>query len=151
MSSPSLSSVLVIGGCGSLGHHIVKQLIEDPDSSDIAVLDINTKTNRIDGVKYLEGSLSSRDDVLQAIQEVKPRVIFHTASPMLMVQSNTRQIYTEVNVNGTTLLLECIKAVGVTKALNYTSSSSVIHNNMTDLVNVTEDVPLCFEPEQTEY
>ncbi|TVY33155.1 Sterol-4-alpha-carboxylate 3-dehydrogenase,decarboxylating [Lachnellula occidentalis] len=151
MASPSLGPVLVIGGCGFLGHHIVKLLVEESPSSDIAVLDINTKKNRIDGVKYLEGSLSSRDEVLQAIQEVKPRVIFHTASPKLMVQANTRQLYTEVNVNGTTLLLECIKAVGVTKALIYTSSSSVIHNNMTDLVNATEDVPLCFEPEQTEY
>ncbi|TVY44914.1 3beta-hydroxysteroid-dehydrogenase/decarboxylase isoform [Lachnellula subtilissima] len=133
MSFPSLSPVLVIGGCGGLGHHLVQLLVEDSTSSDIAVLDINTKNNRIDGVKYLEGSLSSRHEVLQAIQEVKPR------------------LYTKVNVHGTTLLLECIKTVGVTKALIYTSSSSVIHNNMTDLVNATEDIPLCFEPEQTEY
>ena len=109
------------------------------------------KVNRVDGIKYIEGSLTSRVDVLQAIQEIKPRIIFHTASPKLMVQANTRQLYTEVNVNGTKLLLECIKEVGVTKALIYTSSSSVIHNNTTDLVNVTEDLPLCFEPEQTEY
>ena len=45
MPSPlSPSPVLVIGGCGCLGHHIVKQLIEDPDASDTAVFDINTKS-----------------------------------------------------------------------------------------------------------
>ncbi|TVY24042.1 3beta-hydroxysteroid-dehydrogenase/decarboxylase isoform [Lachnellula hyalina] len=138
MSFPSLSPVLVIGGCGGLGHHLVQLLVEDSSSSDIAVLDINTKT-----IELMVSNISRA--------EVKPRVIFHTASPKLMVQANTRQLYTEVNVNGTTLLLECIRAIGVTKALIYTSSSSVIHNNMTDLVNATEDVPLCFEPEQTEY
>ncbi|KAJ8061010.1 hypothetical protein OCU04_010088 [Sclerotinia nivalis] len=68
-----------------------------------------------------------------------------------MIQANTRQLYTDVNINGASILLSCIKEVGVTAALVYTSSSSVIHNNMTNLVRATEDHPLCFEPEQTEY
>lgn len=53
--------MLVIGGCGSLGHHIVKQSFEDPELSDIAGFDVSTQSNRVDGVKYIEGSLTSRN------------------------------------------------------------------------------------------
>jgi sterol-4alpha-carboxylate 3-dehydrogenase (decarboxylating) len=87
MSSTLHDSVLVVDGSGCLGHHIVKQLNDDPYFSDIAVFDIKTAHNRVDGVKYIEGSLTSRDEVLRAIQEVNPRVIIHTASPKLMIQS----------------------------------------------------------------
>jgi sterol-4alpha-carboxylate 3-dehydrogenase (decarboxylating) len=147
----SLDPVLVIGGCGCLGHSIVEQLIKDGSASNVAVFDVNTKFNRVDSVKYIQGSLSSRDDVLSALQQTKARVVIHTASPKLMIQSNTRELYTEVNINGTRTLLDCIKEVGTTKALVYTSSSSVVHDNFTNLVNATEDLPLCFEPEQKEY
>ncbi|CAD6446713.1 4d7390a1-c76e-4a9c-a9d5-1db0ac30adc7 [Sclerotinia trifoliorum] len=115
MSSPHHNSVLVIGGC------------------DIAVFDINTQSNRVDGVKYIDGSLTSREHILQTLQETKPRVIIHTASPKLMIQANTRQLFTDVNINGTAILLSCIKEVGATAAIVYTSSSSVIYNNMTNL------------------
>lgn len=37
------------------------------------------------------------------------------------------------------------------KALVYTSSSSVIHNNITDLVEATEEGRLSYWPEQTEF
>ncbi|TGO75567.1 hypothetical protein BELL_0206g00130 [Botrytis elliptica] len=37
MPSTSHKSVLVTDGCGCLGHHIVRQLIEDPEFSDISI------------------------------------------------------------------------------------------------------------------
>lgn len=37
------------------------------------------------------------------------------------------------------------------RVLVYTSSSSVVHNNLTDLVRVTEDMAKCYLPEHTEF
>lgn len=146
----SLEPVLVIGGCGSLGHHIVKQLLE-AGASDVTTFDVNIEKNIFKNAKYIKGSIQSPHDVLQVLQSVKPLTIFHTASPTMLGQRNTRQIFENVNIKGTRILLENILKVGTTKALVYTSSSSVIHNNMTDLVYATEDIPYCSESEQTVY
>ncbi|TGO51130.1 hypothetical protein BCON_0168g00150 [Botryotinia convoluta] len=70
ISSPSQNSMLLIGGSGCLGHHIVRQLIEDPEVSHTSVFDINTQNHQVNGVKYLEGNLRSRETVLKAIQEI---------------------------------------------------------------------------------
>lgn len=148
----SLGSVLVIGGCGSLGHHIVKQMLEKEDAATITVFDLKTEQNPITGAAYVEGNISSREQTLSALQQSRPQVVFHTVSPKSMVQKNPRQLFYDVNVGGTENLLDCINEVHVTKALIYTSSSSVVHDNTTDLVDATEDLPLCFESDgQKEY
>ncbi|KAF2185777.1 hydroxysteroid dehydrogenase [Zopfia rhizophila CBS 207.26] len=146
-----MDPVLVIGGCGSLGHHIVKQLLESGGASDVTVFDVKTENNIIPNAKYVKGSLRNQQDVLEVLQQAKPRTIIHTASPSMLGQRNTRQVYEDVNVKGTENLLNAIREVGVTKALVYTSSSSVIHDNMTDLVYATENHPYCLEPKQKVY
>ncbi|KUJ16330.1 putative 3-beta hydroxysteroid dehydrogenase/isomerase family protein [Mollisia scopiformis] len=133
-----MDPVLVIGGCGC-------QFV-----SDVTVFDINTSSNHIDSAKYIEGSLSSYQDIRSALQQVKPRVIFNTASPKMFGQRNLRERYAE-NIHGTRFFLDCIKEIEAVKALIYTSSSSVVHDNTTDLLNATENLPLCFEPQQKEY
>jgi sterol-4alpha-carboxylate 3-dehydrogenase (decarboxylating) len=150
MNSESLGSVLIIGGCGCLGHHITQQLLHSGDASSITVFDINIQNNRLENVTYIQGDLSSSSDVLAAVRQANPLVVINTASPKLM-GINSRPLFAKVNITGTEVLLASIKEVGVTKALIYTSSSSVIHDNTTDLTNATEDAPLCFEPQQKEY
>lgn len=147
--SPELGTVLVIGGSGLLGHHIVKKLIESNKTSKIVVLDIDTSHNQIDGVVYINGSITSQEQVSLALKEHSPRVIFHTVSPFPL--SENRKKFYEVNVKGTENLLECIQNSSSVKALVYTSSSSVIHNSYTDLIMATEDSPLFFEPDQKVY
>ena len=141
----SLDSVLVIGGCGGLGHHIVKQLLENHGNTTVTVFDLRIDYNRTSGAEYIQGNLCRREDVLSALQKARPRVVFHTVSPQNMVNKNSRQILHDVNITGTGLLLDCVKEVQATKALIYTSSSSVVHDNTTDLVEVTEALPLCYE------
>jgi sterol-4alpha-carboxylate 3-dehydrogenase (decarboxylating) len=147
----NMDPVLVIGGCGSLGHHVVQQLLESGDASDVTVLDINNERNLVPGAKYIKGNISVKQDVLTALQSCKPRTIIHTASPLLMEQRTSRKVYEDVNIKGTNYLLSAIHEVGTTKVLVYSSASSVIHDNLGDIVNATEDHPYCLEPEQTEY
>jgi sterol-4alpha-carboxylate 3-dehydrogenase (decarboxylating) len=69
----------------------------------------------------------------------------------MLGQRNTNKVFDAVNIKATQTLLDTIHRVGITKALVYTSSSSVIHNNITDLVHATEDAPYCPASEQTVY
>lgn len=64
--------------------------------------------------------------------------------------SENRELFFKVNIEGTQNLLDSIKSCPSVHALVYTSSSSVVHS-YTDLVNVTEDLPLFHEPEQKAY
>ena len=136
-----LGSVLVVGGCGFLGHHIVAKLIslELPYTS-ISVLDISTKRNRLPTVFYYEGSITSSDDVHRVYQMVKPHVVIHTAFPV--VSPLNAGIYYKVNVDGTKMLLESAGQLGHTKAFVYTSSYSVIHDGVSDLVMADETYPV---------
>jgi sterol-4alpha-carboxylate 3-dehydrogenase (decarboxylating) len=146
-----LDPVLVIGGCGGLGYNLVLQLLESGDATNITVLDIDTERNRINGPTYIKGSVSSNEDVSKVLAQVKPKLIFHVASPHLMQQSATPKLFEEVNVSGTQNLLDCIYAHSSIRALVYTSSSGIIHNGYTDIIKATEDAPIVFFPEQTEF
>jgi sterol-4alpha-carboxylate 3-dehydrogenase (decarboxylating) len=146
-----MDPVLVLGGCGGLGYHIIKQLLDTKKASNVTSLDIRTDVNRVPGAKYLKGSITIEEDVRLALESVKPKVIMHTVSPQLMGQKNTRELYENVNVGGTKIVLDCIAKTDYVKALVYTSSSSVIHNNISDLVEATEEGRLFYCPEQTEF
>jgi sterol-4alpha-carboxylate 3-dehydrogenase (decarboxylating) len=83
--------VLVIGGCGGLGFHIVTQLLQSGEAANITVLDIDHERNRVEDVNYIKGSVTSHGNVS----------IFHVASPYIMHQSATPKLFEEINVSGT--------------------------------------------------
>lgn len=147
-NSEELGSVLVVGGCGFLGHHIVRQLLQASDVTQVTVLDLTTHLYRIDGAHYMSGSITSSEDVMCALNTAKPNVIFHTVSPQALGSNDQ---FTEVNVNGTRNLLECSQVCGFARAFVYTSSSSVVHDNYSDLAGATEDWPVLFAPQQPEH
>ncbi|KAL1603530.1 hypothetical protein SLS60_005118 [Paraconiothyrium brasiliense] len=147
--SVSLGTVLVFGGCGFLGHHIAKQLSIAPDVTKVFVFDVDTSKNRIPGVEYIASSITSKGDVDEAFRTVQPKVVFHTVSPGPFLKNN--KLFYSVNVDGTKNILASAQKYECTKAPVYTSSSSVIHDNRSDLIMATEDAPVIYTPEQTEY
>jgi sterol-4alpha-carboxylate 3-dehydrogenase (decarboxylating) len=147
----SVGPFLVIGGRGGLGFHITKKLVAKYKADRVAVFDIRAQGNEISGATYIQGDVSSSTEVRAALQQIKPRIVFHTASPMLMDQKNNQALFTRVNIEGTKALLREISIAQCVHALVYTSSSSVIHDNISDLINATEDMPKCYLPEQTEF
>jgi sterol-4alpha-carboxylate 3-dehydrogenase (decarboxylating) len=58
------------------------------------------------------------------------------------------RLFTEVNVYGTNNLLSSARKVGTVQALVLTSTSSVIHDNVTDLLNADEALPILKPPAQ---
>lgn len=149
--SRSLGSVLITGGCGFVGHHLVSQLLESYDAR-ISVLDLRTDRNRFPGVSYHNGDITSETAVYKILEEVRPDVIIHTASPVPFDDSApNNELYRRVNVDGTRNLLDVAARVGCVKAFVYTSSASVVHDTVSDLVNADESWPVLQAPQQREY
>lgn len=146
ISSPSLSPVLITGGCGFIGRHLVQHLLDSNPDCRIHVLDINTKKNRFAGVSYHACDISSAGAVDQVMQEAQPRVIFHVACPDSMVI--LPELFERVNVDGTRNILSSAAKLGTVQALVFTSTSSVVHDNRTDLIDADETLPILRPPVQ---
>lgn len=127
--SPSLGSVLVVGGCGFLGFHIVRCLLDDPDCLTVSVLSRNPNHNRLPGVSYHAGDISNPDTIQSLLDELKPCVIIHAASPGGHVTASDASIYKETNIKGTVNLLAYAVQAPSTKAFVYTSTTVVIVGN----------------------
>lgn len=123
---PKLGSVLVVGGCGFLGFHIVRQLLEDPECSNVAVLSRNPNRNCLPTVSYHAGDLANPQTVQTLLNQLKPRVIIHTASPLANDGTRDASYYKQTNIVGTQNLLACAKNTPSVVAFLYTSSCSVL-------------------------
>ena len=150
---PTLGSVMVIGGCGFLGHHVVRVLLRDYNCS-VSVIDLRCIRNRrpeSDGVSYHEADITDAAKLESIFTQIKPDVVVHTASPP--AQSNdsvSHALFKKVNVDGTAAVIKACQQTGV-KALVYTSSASVMSDNKSDLINADERWPTIRGSQQTEY
>lgn len=145
-NSLSLSPVLITGGCGFIGHHLVQTLLKSDPNCKVHILDIDTERNRFDSATYHICDIASAAGVETVMQEVKPKVIFHLACPDSMILQP--RLFKSVNIDGTRNLLSSAANLGTVQALVYTSTSSVIHDNITDLINADETWPVLHPPAQ---
>ncbi|KAK8117926.1 uncharacterized protein PG998_006207 [Apiospora kogelbergensis] len=143
---PSVSPVLVTGGCGFIGYHMVKGILEAEPDCSIHVVDINTDRNRIPNVQYHRVDITQPKELQAVVNEAKPKTIFHIACPDSMIIQPS--VFKSVNVDGARNLLSAAKAVGTVQAFVNTSTSSVIHDNVSDLIDASEDLPVLQYPAQ---
>jgi sterol-4alpha-carboxylate 3-dehydrogenase (decarboxylating) len=143
-----LGPVLVTGGNGFVAYHIIaKILAEEPDCS-IHSLDVNIERNRHanENVHYHRADLALAADVERVMQIARPVTIFHTASPEF--SDAPVSAYHRIIVDGTHHLLDAARKVQSVRAIVNTSTSGVINDNHTDLVDGTEDMPILRPPQQ---
>ena len=143
-----LGHVLVTGGSGFLGHHIVSLLASRKACSKITVLDLKQPAKPVPGVDYQHGDLTDYDAMLSLFQKAKPNAVVHTAGPLHTTKS--KDIMYKVNVTGTENLIRVSQECNV-QAFVYTSSASVISDTRTDLINADETYPLVMGKNQPEY
>ena len=143
-----LGHVLVTGGSGFLGHHIVSLLASRKACSKITVLDLKQPAKPVPGVDYQHGDLTDYQTMLSLFQKVKPNAVLHTAGPLHTNKS--KEFMYAVNVTGTENLIRVSQETDV-KAFVYTSSASVISDTRTDLINADESYPLVMGKNQPEY
>lgn len=140
-----LSSVLLVGGAGFLGLHLVQQFHDKCPDTKIHVFDIRPIPAKISKyftfdpskITFHQGDLTSEKDVRDAIEAAQCEVVVHSASP---IHGMSQDIYEKVNVVGTNTLIKVARSLPVVKALVYTSSAGVVFNGK-DVFNADENWP----------
>ena len=136
--------ILVTGGAGFIGSHIVDRLVEEGYA--VRVID-NLSSGRLENlarhrgnphVKVIVGDLKRPEDALRAVEGVE--TVFHyAANPEVRVSTTNPEIHFNENVVATFNLLEAMRRKGV-KEIVFASSSSVYGEP--EEVPVGEDAPL---------
>lgn len=140
-SSPLLGTVLVTGGCGQLGFHLVHDLIEDPDCGPVYVLDRKVDDINVhDGATYVEGTISDVGKVESLLRDIKPRVIFHAAAPNPTFPTGGDKDQYETNVKGTEILLTAATAHPSVKAFVFTSTVDAYANPPHENVDESQSI-----------
>jgi UDP-glucose 4-epimerase len=134
--------VLVTGGAGFIGSHLVEELLQRGDS--VRVLD-DFSTGRRENLspwqndlEIIEADLRDEARVTQAVKGVE--WVFHLAAFVSVPQSMLKpETCFAVNVGGTVGLLEASRKAGVRKVI--LSSSTAVYGD-TDVLPTPEDTPL---------
>ena len=152
-----MSSVLVTGGAGFIGSHLVEALLEEGrevialDSFD-SFYDPAVKRKNVEpflgrpGFTLVEADI--RDEkAIEALFAQRPiKVVVHLAARAGVRPSIEQpQLYSDVNLNGTVVLLEACRRHNVGK-LVFGSSSSVYGNNRKVPFSEKDDVDMPISP-----
>ena len=121
--------VLVTGGAGFIGSHLVDRLVRD--GYRVRVVD-NLSSGRVENIKHhldvgsvelIAGDLKDPQAALKAVEGVD--TVFHfAANPEVRVSTTNPEIHFNENIVATFILLEAMRKKGV-KELVFASSSSV--------------------------
>lgn len=139
-AGPTDRPVLVTGGAGFIGSHLVDRLLasghtvvcldnlDDFYSPDLKRL--NQRAHREHNAYHFEeGDIRDRDLISTLFKRYDLGCVIHLAAKAGVRPSlHNPGLYTAVNVTGTQVLLEAIRKVGVEKFI-FASSSSVYGNN----------------------
>lgn len=114
--------ILVTGGAGHVGSHIIEMLVQDPGNRVISLDNYfnGSEANHIDGAEYRRGSTK---DIERLVPET-PEVVYHLGEYARIAPSfdDVEKVY-EMNILGTFAVLEFCRKRGV-KKLVYAASST---------------------------
>jgi GDP-4-dehydro-6-deoxy-D-mannose reductase len=130
--------VLITGGTGFVGPHLIRFLKSKPNSSTIAVIGAGGSQSRQEpGVDYYELDIRKADEVRSVVRKISPTHIYHLAgiSAVDVSWSDPRLTF-EVNVLGASNLFEAAMGLpSIPRILNvstsqvYASSDAILTEN----------------------
>lgn len=114
--------VLITGGTGFLGTHIVRQLL-DAGEKNLRVMASSIPEWMTDsGVEAAIGSVTNRDDVAAAVKNIS--AIFHLAGKVSRDNEDAAAM-NKIHVEGTRILCEAAKEAGVQTMILASSSGTI--------------------------
>lgn len=124
------AAVLVTGGCGFIGSHLVERLVGY--GAHVTALD-NLTAGKVanlaevrDRVRVLVGDVRDADYVQRSIAEIRPRFLFHLAANASVPGSVAEPAYDfATNCAGTFALLDAVRASGGCEKVVLASSGAV--------------------------
>jgi dihydroflavonol-4-reductase len=120
--SKPVKKLLITGGTGFLGVHLVRQLLDAGEKNLRVMASTVPEWMKDAGVEAIEGSVTSSDDVAKAVQSAT--AIFHLAGKVSRDNDDAAKM-NMVHVQGTRLLCDAAKEAGV-KTIVLASSSGTI-------------------------
>lgn len=140
-------NVLVTGGMGYIGSHTCIQMIEagmtpvifdNLYNSKSSVLD---RIEKVSGVRptFIEGDIRNKEALVDVLKSHSIEAVIHFAGLKAVGESVAKPLeYYDNNVNGTLVLVEAMRQVGV-KSIVFSSSATVYGDPAS--VPITEDFP----------
>jgi dihydroflavonol-4-reductase len=131
--------ILITGGTGFLGTHIVRQLL-DAGEKDLRVMASRVPEWMTDcGVEPVEGSVTNRDNLAAAVKSVS--AIFHLAGKVSRDNADAAAM-NKVHLEGTRLLCEAAKEAGVSTILLASSSGTIAVSETEEMFDETFPPPV---------
>lgn len=132
--------IIVTGGCGFIGSHVVKKLLEN---NDVLVVD-NLSVGKEDSIdcQLAKVDITDADMIKKVFSDFKPEVIIHMAAQIQVRKSLEDPIFdAQQNIIGTISVLEAARKCGSVKKFIYTATGGARYGDPEKLP-VKEDDPV---------
>lgn len=138
-SAKTEKKILITGGTGFLGTHIVKQFL-DAGEKKLRVMASHVPEWMKDAdVKAVEGSVTNREDVAHAVKNVS--AIFHLAGKVSR-DNEDAAVMNKIHVEGTRILCEAAKDAGVKTIVLASSSGTIAVSDTEEIADETYPQPV---------
>jgi len=138
LSKPA-KKILVTGGTGFLGVHLVRQLIDSGEKNLRVMASSIPDWMKDAGVDAIQGSVTNVDDVAKAVQGAA--AVFHLAGKVSRDNDDAGAM-NKIHVQGTRLLCEAAKEAGVKTMVLASSSGTIAVSEDPDVHDETYPPPV---------
>jgi len=133
------NKILITGGTGFLGTHIVKQFLEKGEKSLRVMASSIPEWMRDEGVEPCVGSVTDKKEVSGAVKGVS--AIYHLAGKVSR-DNNDAALMNNIHVQGTRILCEAAKEAGVKTFILASSSGTIAVSEDQEIVDETYPPPM---------
>ncbi len=119
-------SILIAGGCGFIGSHLARKLVETGE--EVVLFDLAPNTDMVkdilDRVKLIRGDATNLVDILHALRDNRVEVVYHLVALLADVSEVKPSLALKVNVESLLHFLEASRIVNLRRVL-FASSVAV--------------------------
>lgn len=146
--------ILITGGCGFIGNHVVRRILLIPGVEKVVNVDALTYSGNLDNCKdivddryrFVHESINNKSAIDEIIEAERISVLIHLAAESHVDRSiNSVKPFVETNIDGTRVLLESVvesKKAGTNIHFIHVSTDEVYGSLKPDDPPFTENTPL---------